>query len=331
MSINILFTSVGRRVELLRSFRKAYRTLGVGGRIVAVDVDPLAPALREADVTYIVPRVDDPAYIPTLLEILQREQPATVFPLIDPEIPVLAAHRETLEATGTRLAVVSSGAAAVAADKWLTNEFFARLELKVPRSWLPAQLDPLKAEYPLFIKPRRGSASHHTFQVEDPQQLAFFSRYVSEPIIQEFLPGPEITNDVICDPDGSVLAVVSRQRIRVRAGEVIVGKTVFDPAIADACVRIAEALPAAGPITVQCMIHGTAPVFTEINARLGGGLPLGIAAGADSPLWLLAAVAKLPVDVPPLGSYRTGLYLSRFDDSSFITEAERDEMASHRL
>ena len=103
-----------------------------------------------------------------------------------------------------------------------------------------------------------------------------------------YLPGPEITNDVVCDLDGKVLSVVSRQRIRVRGGEVTVGKTVFDPAIAHACVRIAEMLPAVGPITVQCMMKrtpdGEAPAFTEINARLGGGVPLGISAGADSPL-----------------------------------------------
>lgn len=333
---SVLFTSVGRRVELLRSFRDAYQTLGISGRIIAVEIDPLAPALQLADVTYMVPRWSDPQCIPALVEILRRERPAVVFPLIDPDIPMLAEHREVLEATGTRLAVVSRKAAAIAADKWQTCEFFSRLGLTAPRSWLPGQLDPDAAEYPLFIKPRNGSASQQTFKVENPRQLTFFSEYVSNPIIQEYLPGPEITNDVICDLDGKVISVVSRQRIRVRDGEVIVGKTVFDPAIADACIKIAEALPAVGPITVQCMMKPMADgrqiaAFTEINARLGGGLPLGISAGADSPLWLLAAAAKLPVEIPPLGSYRCGVYLSRFDQSLFLTEDEREQMASHRV
>jgi len=334
--VNVLFTSVGRRVELLRSFRKAYKTLGIPGRIIAVDVDPLAPALRLADATYMVPRLTEPGYIRALLEILQRERPAVVFPLIDPDIPMLAAHREQFEAVGARLAVVSPQAAAIAADKWKTHEFFSRLGLEVPQSWLPDQLDPAAAEYPLFIKPRHGSASQQTFKVENPRQLAFFCEYVSRPIVQEYLPGPEITNDVICDLDGNVMSVVSRQRIRVRDGEVTMGKTVFDPAIAEACTQIAAALPAVGPITVQCMMKHTAdggkvPAFTEINARLGGGVPLGISAGADSPLWLLAAAAKVPVEIPPLGSYCRGLYLSRFDQSLFLTEAERDQMASRRI
>ncbi|MBN2477079.1 MAG: ATP-grasp domain-containing protein [Pirellulales bacterium] len=334
--VNVLFTSVGRRVELLRSFREAYQTLGISGRIVAVDIDPLAPALRLADTTYLVPRLDDPGYIPSLLTILERERPAVVFPLIDPDIPVLAAHRRELEATGARLAVVSPKASAIAADKWHTCEFFRGLGLTVAASWLPGELDPAKADYPLFIKPRGGSASQETFKVKNPRQLEFFCEYVTDPIVQEYLPGPEITNDVICDLDGKVLSVVSRQRIRVRGGEVTVGMTVFDPAIAEACVRIAGALPAVGPVTVQCMMkdtrdRGPVPVFTEINARLGGGLPLGISAGANSPLWLLAAVADMPVEIPPLGSYRRGVYLSRFDQSLFLTEAEREQMASHRV
>lgn len=335
-TVNLLFTSVGRRVELLRSFRKAYRELGIPGRIVAIDAEPLAPALQLADVSYVVPRLDDPLYVPALTEILNREAVTVVFPLIDPDIPVLAEHRQVLESTGARLAIVPKQAVETAADKWRTYRFFRRLGLTVPRSWLPGQLDPLEAEYPLFIKPRFGSASQRTFKVEGPRQLAFFREYVPRPILQEYLPGPEITNDVVCDLDGRVVSVVSRQRIRVRDGEVSMGRTVFDRGIADACVRIARALQAVGPITVQCMMKNTAEgaagaAFTEINARFGGGLPLGIAAGANSPLWLLAAAAKLSVEIPPLGSYRCGLCFSRFDESLFVTENERQQMESRRL
>jgi carbamoyl-phosphate synthase large subunit len=125
--------------------------------------------------------------------------------------------------------------------------------------------------------------------------------------------------------------VISRQRIRVRSGEVIVGRTVFDRAIAETCVRIAQSLPAIGPITVQCMMSDSGPLFTEINARLGGGLPLGIAAGADSPRWLLARIAGVPIEIPPLGSYAQNLFVSRFDDALFITEAEREAMAGRTV
>lgn len=329
--VNVLFTSVGRRVELLRAFHQAYRDLELEGHIVAVDIDPLAPALQEADSPYIVPRLSDSSYIPALVEICQREQVHLVFPLIDPDIPVLARYRQEIETTGARVVVVSEDAANLTADKWQTYRFLKELGVPVPMSWLPKYLDPDDLDYPVFIKPRFGSAGKNTFKVRDKHDLAFFLDYVPDPIVQEYLPGPEITNDVVCDLEGEVLAVVLRQRIEVRWGEVAKGVTVYDPAIAEACVKIAQALPAVGPVTVQCMMKDGVPCFTEINARLGGGVPLGIAAGVDSPRWLLAKAAGLPVEIPPLGSYQTGLYLTRFDDSFFLTEAEREQMAGHRL
>lgn len=330
-SVNVLFCSVGRRVELLRAFRNAFDKLKLDGKIIGVDIDPLAPALRLADRSYIVPRLDSPGFIPALTEICRREQVNIVFPLIDPDIPVLAANRLLIEQAGARLAVIPVESVPLVNDKWRTAEFFKRLDLPVPRSWLPGSAGLDQVKYPLFIKPRGGSAAKSTFKVNSAGELDFFVKYVPNPIIQEYLPGPEITSDVICGLDGKILAVVSRRRIEARWGEVAKGVTVYNPAITEGCVKIAKALPAAGPITVQCMMRENKPCFTEINARMGGGLPLGIAAGADSPFWLLAQAAGRKVQVPPLGAYQAGLYLTRFDESFFLTKDEYEQMGRRRL
>jgi carbamoyl-phosphate synthase large subunit len=329
--MNILFTSVGRRVELLKAFRTAYRALELKGRIIALDCDLLAPALNLVDRPYVVPRVDSSDYIPALVDICAKEEVDVVFPLIDPDIQVLPRHRAQIEAVGARLAAVSVEAATICGDKWLTAEFFQRLGLATPCTWLPGQIDLATAAYPLFIKPRNGSAAKNAFKVRDARELAFFSSYVPHAVIQECLPGPEITSDLVSDLDSELLAVVSRRRIEVRAGEVAKGITVRDPRVIEACATIARALPAVGPITVQCMMKNDLPYFTEINARFGGGVPLGIASGVDSPRWLLARLARIDLKIPPLGSYRTGCYMTRFDDSFFISQAEYDHMASHHI
>ncbi|HHH82980.1 MAG TPA: hypothetical protein ENL35_08315, partial [Chloroflexi bacterium] len=59
--INLLFTSVGRRVELMNAFREAYARLGLRGRLVAPDTDPLAPALPTRGLT----RRGKPGALPT--------------------------------------------------------------------------------------------------------------------------------------------------------------------------------------------------------------------------------------------------------------------------
>src|SRR5581483_12422796 len=217
MHLNILFTSVGRRAELVRAFRRAYRDLGLDGKIVALDADPLAPGLQLVDRPYIVPRLDHPDYLSCLLEIIEREAVDLIFPLIDPDITFLARARETIEARGVRIAVVSPEAARLTTDKWLTSHFFCRIGVHTPETWLPEQLKLSLLRYPLFLKPRSGSAGKHTHKIINSRALEFYLEEVPEPLVQEYLPGPEITNDVICDLDGDVLGVVSRQRMEVRS------------------------------------------------------------------------------------------------------------------
>jgi carbamoyl-phosphate synthase large subunit len=161
--------------------------------------------------------------------------------------------------------------------------------------------------------------------VTSPEAYAGALAIVPDPIVQEFVAAPEVTTDVVCAPDGAVLAVVSRQRLEVRSGEVLKGVTVRHDGIIDGCQRVARALDARGPITVQCFLTAEGPLFLEVNARLGGGFPLGLAAGADSLAWLLARAAGLPAAVPPIGTYRTNVYMTRFDQSFFLEHEPADD------
>jgi carbamoyl-phosphate synthase large subunit len=318
--VNVLFTSAGRRVELLRAFRRAYRSLRLKGDIIVTDVNPLAPAFRVADTTHIVPPFADPDYVPALLEIVRRRRVDLVFPLIDPDIPILAAHKKDFESAGAKVMTPDAEGAETARDKWNTYRMYRTLGIPAARSWLPEDLARERPGFPLFIKPRQGSAGKGAFRVADERQLAFFLAYVEDPIIQECLPGPEITCDVVCGAEGGVWAVVLRKRIEIRAGEVAKGVTLWDERIARHCLAAANGIRASGPITVQCMLKDGDPYFTEINARFGGGCPLGIAAGVNSPKWYLAEAAGLPQRIPRMGAYTSGLYMTRFDDSFFFEE-----------
>jgi carbamoyl-phosphate synthase large subunit len=305
--------------------------LELQGCIIGLDVDPLAPALNLVDRPYIVPRLNSPNYLKMLIQICRYENVDLIFPLIDPDIPFLAKHREWLAENGAKTVVVPEEAATITTDKWQTGGFFRDLNLTTPRSWLPEQSHAIDVDYPLFIKPRSGSASNHAYKVKNEKELKFFLDYVPDPIIQEYLAGPEITNDVVCDCNGEMISVVSRRRIEVRWGEVAKGVTVYDSKVIEACITLAKALNAIGPITVQCIVKDGVPYFTEINARVGGGAPLGIAAGADWPKWLLARYAGIPIEIPPLGSYQKGLYLSRFDESFFFNETQIVKIESRHL
>jgi len=253
-----------------------------------------------------------------------------VFPLIDPAVPVLAQHRAAIESTGARLAVVSAEAAAIARDKWMTFEWLRSIGEPTPQTWLGHDL-PADPPFPLFVKPRYGSAGKKSFRADDRTELDFFLRYVENPVVQPFVEGAEVTNDVLCSLEGEVWEVVSRRRIEVRWGEVHKGVTVHEPEIGERCSMIAMALQAMGPITVQCLLSEDGPLFTEINARFAGGMPLGVAAGVPSPEWYLREAGGMPVRPPPLGSYRAGVYLTRYDDSFFLEGEGYEPLAGGRV
>lgn len=317
MTLNTLFVSAGRRVELVHAFRAAQARLSLEGVLVGLDADPLAPALQVVDRACLVPRRDDPQFIETLLSLCRTHRPALVLPLTDPDVMLLAQHGTVLEAVGARIAACGIEAARVADDKVETGQFFGRLGLPTPPTWLPDAL-PADARFPLFVKDRHGSAGKATARVANADELSHALLTVRNPIVQTFVHGVETTHDVVCDLAGDLMAVVSRQRLEVRNGEVTKGVTVWDAETAEACATIARMLPAIGPITVQTITAKGKTWFIEINARLGGGLPLTLAAGVDVPGLLLARTAGIQMHAPERGAYQVGLHMTRCDQSFFL-------------
>ena len=88
---------------------------------------------------------------------------------------------------------------------------------------------------------------------------------------------------------------------------------------------------AAEPLRLDgSMMHEDIPHFVEINARLGGGLPLAIAAGVDVPALLLSDIAGLSMsglDRDP----QLGVFMTRCDESFFLTEATNEQPTGGHL
>lgn len=330
--INILFTSIGRRIELVQLWKKALEINGVEGKIYGTDIDPLAPAMQVVDKGFIVSRTGSLDFISNITDICQSHKIDLIFPLIDPDIPVLARKKIELEACGSKLVLIDEKFVKKTQDKWCSFEFFKSLGLRTPLSWLPAdKIDWDKISYPVFIKPRSGSASIGAQKVISKKHLESLTENTENPIVQEFIVGDEITCDVICNLKGAVLSVVQRQRIEVRSGEVSKGKTVFHQEVLDSCIKIAKSLNAIGPITVQCIMKGNTPFFIEINPRYGGGAPLGVAAGANSPEWYIKEFLGISFDAPKLDEYKKNLYMTRADQTLYLKEDDIKKFKSYNI
>lgn len=319
--VTLVFTCVGRRVELLQAFRAAARRLGLTLRLVGVDSDQTAPALACVDVPVIVPRATDSAYIPAVLEAVRANAGRVLIPTTDTDLPAVSEHRDEFGRVGCLPLIGEPNVIQTCRDKILTYNHLRQHGIDTPATYTAAELHvgPPPA-YPLFIKPRCGSASQWVHKLDDQVDLEYYLQRISDPIIQEFVPGQEYTLDVYVGLDGVPRCVVPRARWQVRTGEVTKGVVVTDLDIMRSGQRVVETLGPSvrGLVTLQCIVTPQRRIrFIEINPRFGGGAPLSIAAGADFPGWLLQ---ELQGHKPTIAfdGFTHGLCMLRYDWSVFL-------------
>ncbi|MCE5328011.1 MAG: ATP-grasp domain-containing protein [Planctomycetaceae bacterium] len=320
--MKLLFTSAGRRVVLLREFQRAAAELDLGLELHAVDAQPMAPALQEASVAAIAPRIDSGQYIPFLLDYCRRNAIDALVPLIDTELGVLAAAREDFARYGTRAVVCSPRVVDIAADKLKTAAFLADNNLPGPRILAPRDLD--NPTFPILVKPQFGSASLDVNVIRTQHELDYYRRSGrGDLIFQQYIRGREHTVDAFTDFRGNCLCAVPRLRHEVRAGEVSKSQTVRNATIiAQTRHLVGHLKGCVGMVTVQCFLTAAGEVvFIEINPRFGGGAPLSIRAGADSPRWLLELLLGRRPAIDE-GAWTDGMLMLRYDDAFFVTPGD---------
>ncbi len=328
--MNILFTSVGRRVELLKAFRQSMYRANITAKIITADLKSNAPASFLADTSELVPRIDNPNYIERLLDICDRHQIDLLIPLIDTELHLLSVHEQQFRDRGVTVLISAAATNEICYSKKKTDVFFKTIGVKTPKVYQLGEVEDIN--FPVIVKPNTGSASVGVYRVKNRTELKFFANYVEGAIIQELIDGEEYTIDVLVNFQGKAISIVPRLRLETRAGEISKGITVKNPALIAATKYVVESLPGViGCITVQCFLQSEGEIiFIEINPRFGGGYPLAYRAGADFPLWLI----QLCMDKNPqvaIDEWEDGLSMFRYDDAIFVKANEKGLSAKERV
>lgn len=319
--MNILFTGVGRRIELLQAFRNAAVVLNKDLTIFGADMTGTAPALSYCDYIRKVVAMKDAGYIDNLIQICVNDHIDLLIPTIDTDLLVLSENKKRFEAIGTQVMISTPEMIRICRDKNNTSQFFVNCGLQAPmpvNDWRE-----YKSGYPAFIKPKDGSSSINAFKVENAEELEIYAGQVEDYIVQPFVEGKEYTIDIFCDWDGEPVSIVPRERLQVRAGEVLKTRIVMDSIMIAEAKALCKAFKPCGPMTVQ-LIRDEKGIdwFIEINPRFGGGAPLSMKAGARS-----AEVILKMLDSEPL-EYCTDIadhaVYSRFDQSVCIAEGKSE-------
>src|SRR5688572_13451555 len=213
---DVLITAASRRVPLVRAFRRAIDQLG-GGAVIVTDVNPLSPAVYTADRAFRVSMASEPGYIDEILAIARAAGVKLVVPTIDDELIPFASAVPSFAAERIVVAVSSPETNTICNDKYATCCTLAANGILAAASYLPGEL-PAGAALPLFVKPRFGRGGVAAYAARTSRELEFFLGYVPDPVVQEYLDGPEYTIDMLCGFNGAPLSIVPRERIVIRAG-----------------------------------------------------------------------------------------------------------------
>ena len=111
--------------------------------------------------------------------------------------------------------------------------------------------------------------------------------------------------------------VVPRERLAIRAGEVMVSRIELASDIIESAKKVGTQLQLRGPANFQGILEKSGKfLFTDVNLRFGSGVLHTIHAGADIPGMMLEELVGGSID-KKFNSVTNGSTMSRFHDALF--------------
>ncbi len=316
--MNILITSAGRRVSLVKAFQQELTKLVPGGLVMTTDYNiKLSAACHISDKAFKLPLVTDPSYLNLLLELCKANNIKLIIPTIDTELLLLAKNLKLFLKNGITPIVSSKTFIDICRDKRSMHSFFIDHQIQVAKEYS-------KYDYtlPLFIKPLNGSRSLDTFIIHSHEDLTeyhfknnnlMFLEYLDHDCFEEF------TCDLYYDKNHDLKCVVPRKRIEVRDGEVNKGVTSKNNLVDYISNHLSHIEGAIGCLTAQFFKHKENDQIygIEINARFGGGYPLSHLAGANYVKWLIEEYL-FNEDIKFFNDWQGQLLMLRYDDEIIV-------------
>ena len=317
MNHNIIITSAGQRVALVRDFKETLVRFYAEAKVFTTDMNPeLAPAAYVSDGCFEVLRVTDENYISQLLDICKKNEIGMIVPTIDTELLVLAENKKLFNDNDIIVCVSDLDFIKVCRDKRNTGDFLEKHNIRVPKA-----VDKYNPTFPLFAKPYDGSLSTNLHYIKNAEELTqdilddpklLFMEYIDKETYKEY------TIDMYYGTDNCVKCIVPRERIKIRAGEINKGRTVKCPLMDYIKERLDKIVGCIGCICIQVFFNPLTEdvVGIEINPRFGGGYPQSYAAGGNYPEMLIKEYF-LGEKIAYIDDWKDNMLMLRFDDAVY--------------
>lgn len=319
---NILISSAGRRVSLVKAFKKEIKSKGESLKVFVSDAKPsLSAAAHVADDFFETLLLNDECYIEDLLDKCLKNNISIIIPTIDTELILLSKNRKHFLEHNINIIVSDEYFIEMAESKVKTAIFLEQHNLASPKIYKKNNY-----KLPMFVKPINGSSGVDNFIVKNENEvldyffkndLLYFFEYLDHELHDEY------TCDLYYSKDGKLKCTIPRKRIEIRAGEVSKGITKKN-AIKDFIeTNFSEIDGARGCITLQLFMNKETLAINgiEINSRFGGGYPLSYLAGGNFPKWIIEEYI-FNENIEYFTDWEEDLLMLRYDNEVLVRDYE---------
>jgi len=256
----VLVTGIGGNVGqgILRNIISLNRNI----KLIGIDIASFTSGNHLCHKTYKVPYSYDDNYIPTISDIVKRENVDLIIPSTDYEIYYLSKNEDTLDAT-----VVASNAttAKTYLDKYTTYTYLSSHNIPFAKSWITGEYD--FSEKEIIAKPREGRGSRGILiNPEKPNELP--EGYMIQPLSK----GNEITTAVYVSKENNLHGLFTMER-KLTNGTTTESKVIFQ--YNDRLAKIAQSMidlgGLKGSFNIQSIVTDDDEIVPfEINCRISG-------------------------------------------------------------
>ena len=280
--LNILVTSISRKVPLIKALRNANLKLGNSGKIFGADSNPNCIGTYFVDHFWRMQKISE-LQINQVIDYCSKNNISCIVPTRDGELPFFSKHRHMLREHG--ITVMSSDYPSVQTclDKLAFFETTNKLGFPVIKT--VENIDEVDCDS-YVVKERYGAGSQNMKLNIGKEQALLLTTKLKSPIFQPFIPGKEMSVDLYVDVTGKTKGAVVRARELVVNGESQITYTMRNQRLEELCSDIAESLELYGHVVFQAIIDETDRLnIIECNPRFGGASTLSLGVGLDSFYW----------------------------------------------
>jgi len=298
--INILVTSISKKVPLLKSLKEANKKLGSTGKIIGADSNDESIGKFFVDKFWKMPKLEDIS-IRQIIDFCKKNKISCIIPTRDGELAFFAKNKQELR--DNNIYVMISDAKSV--NNCLDKLKFFKISRKIgfPTIQTTTEIDDLNCEK-FVVKEQFGAGSRNIGLGLTKEEASLHAKKLQNPVFQPFIEGKEYSTDLYVSKDGKTHGVVTRTRDLIVNGESQITHTLREPLIESVCSKLAEKLGLYGHVVVQVLKDNHNEIhIIECNNRFGGASSLSEKVGLDSFYWFL--IETLGEDLSQYQFYRS--------------------------